>query len=741
MNVSRGSHPSPKVLAAFAVGKLSDGDSAAVAAHLEVCPACRRTAGSVPGESFVDHGKATQAAGNFAAPASSTVPAGGPAPVPAGLPPELAGHPRYRIVKELGRGGMGLVYQAEQTLMGRAVAIKVISKALLDHPDALERFRREIRAAAQLSHPNIVLAYEAEQAGDLHLLVMELVEGKSLAQVLGLKGSLPVAHACSYARQAALGLQHAHEKGMVHRDIKPQNLMLTRKGQVKILDFGLAKVASERRGGRGLTAVNTYMGTPDYSAPEQAADARSADIRADVYSLGCTLYCLLAGRPPFQEETDVKTILAHLEKEPPPLRGLRPDVPAELEAVVARMLAKDPARRYQTPAEAAAALAPFCKPGGGAAAVTSRVASPGRPTVVPGNSDRQAAKPKTSPVADPETEPRRPARAGAAKPAGKRWWLAGGAVAVLVAVALAALAAWQLAGVIFRVTTPAGVVVLEVEPAGAEISVDGQHRITVTGPDKDPIRIEVEEGKHELTVTKGGFVTQTKSFRVTKGEAVTLRVGLEAERQAKPKDPDPAPPAVTPKPAETARPAPPVPAGSPVVPPAGVPMTLPRNRWIELDPTTADTSSWAWGKPRRNVRNKTWENGVLSLDNGAVAFNAIQARDVSFRAQVNFIEGNNMALVVRSHHGEGGIYALFDKLDNGKMYIAVLDSKDSKVVNLKGPFFEFRVTAIGDQVTIQVNGDTVVEHRTNLLRVGHIEATAYDARGMFKDLEVKILDK
>jgi hypothetical protein len=271
---------------------------------------------------------------------------------------------------------MGVVYQARQTMMNRPVVIKVINQAVLEHPDALERFRREVRAAAQLSHPNIVTAYDAEQAGDLHMLVMEFVPGQSLAEVLHRQGPLPVTQACQYARQAALGLQHAHEQRTVHRDIKPQNLMLTPQGQVKILDFGLAKVVKEHRSKRPLTASHSYMGTPEYSAPEQATDARSADIRADLYSLGCTLYCLLAGRPPFREDTPVKTILAHLEKEPPPLPQLRPDVPAGLGAVVARLLAKDPARRYQTPAEVVQALAPFCKQAAKAAPFPTNLSPP-----------------------------------------------------------------------------------------------------------------------------------------------------------------------------------------------------------------------------------------------------------------------------------------------------------------------------------------------------------------------------
>ncbi len=286
---------------------------------------------------------------------------------PPDLPPELANHPRFRVVRELGRGGMGVVYQAEHRMMERRVALKVIRRALLDHPDALARFHAEVKAAARLSHPNIVAAYDAEQAGDLHLLVMEYVEGTDLARVLARKGPLAVAHACHFARQAALGLQHAHEQGMAHRDIKPQNLMLTPRGRVKVLDFGLARLRSEQGQTGGLTQQGAFMGTPEYVAPEQAADARAADIRADIYSLGCTLYALLTGNPPFAGDTALTVVLAHLQQEPPPLRTVRPDAPPELEAVVARMLEKDPARRYQTPAEVAQALAPFAKPGQAAA--------------------------------------------------------------------------------------------------------------------------------------------------------------------------------------------------------------------------------------------------------------------------------------------------------------------------------------------------------------------------------------
>ena len=282
---------------------------------------------------------------------------------------------------------MGIVYQAVQTLMDRTVAIKVINPSLLEHPDALARFQGEVKAAAKLDHPNIVRAYDADQVGKLHLLVMEFVAGVEPGRCRAtVEGPLSPALACHFIRQAALGLQHAFEQGMVHRDIKPGNLMLTPQGRVKILDFGLARLRSEKSKRKGLTELDSFLGTPEYVSPEQATDARTADIRADIYSLGCTLYFLLTGRPPFVEDTLVKVLLAQIEKEPPPLHELRADVPAELSAVAARMLAKDPARRYQKPVEVAQALMPFHQPDSkpslaGLAMPSPGVASPAKGTV------------------------------------------------------------------------------------------------------------------------------------------------------------------------------------------------------------------------------------------------------------------------------------------------------------------------------------------------------------------------
>jgi WD40 repeat protein len=232
-------------------------------------------------------------------------------------------------------------------------------------------------AAGRLSHPNVVIAHHAVQLGPTICLVMEYVEGSDLGQLLKERGPLPVAEACEYVRQAALGLQHAHEQGLVHRDVKPSNLLLTRAsgsqagGLVKVLDLGLARLGAtaEDDSATALTGDAVVMGTPDYMAPEQAGDAHAVDIRADIYSLGCTLYALLAGRAPFAGGQLAQKIAAHLSAEPARLEQVRSDLPAGLGAVVRRLMAKRPEQRYQTPAEVAAALAPFCGPVPGASTI------------------------------------------------------------------------------------------------------------------------------------------------------------------------------------------------------------------------------------------------------------------------------------------------------------------------------------------------------------------------------------
>ena len=341
MNAVQVPHPSQAQLAAFGLGKLDPEESAAVESHVAQCDCCCQLLKEVADDTLVamlrdkDTESESSAPGAMDDAGASTVDgtsdAGSgesgqvdPLEVDLDVPEELADHPRYQVERLLGKGGMGDVYQAQHRLMERTVAIKVINPEIVNRPEAVRRFQREVKAAARLSHPNIVTAYDAEQAGNLHLLVMEYVKGRDLAWFVKECGPLSVADACQCVRQAALGLEHARKCGMVHRDIKPQNLMATPEGEVKILDFGLAQLAREAvapgklGGGPGeLTDAHSMMGTPDYMAPEQAESARSADIRSDIYSLGATLYFLLAGQAPFAGRSVVEKLKAHAEEDPP----------------------------------------------------------------------------------------------------------------------------------------------------------------------------------------------------------------------------------------------------------------------------------------------------------------------------------------------------------------------------------------------------------------------------------------
>ena len=391
-------HPSDAILQTYFLGTLDDDSKRRVGEHLKSCRECLERASGLSSD---DTWSAT-----FLVRHKEFRPSEGPGlestlPYQPGdegattidvrkdlLPPGLANHPDYQILKELGRGGMGVVYLAHNQLMGRDEVLKVIGRGIIDRPGVMDRFLREIRAVAKLRHPNIVTAYTAFRNGESLVFAMEYVEGLDLARMVKARGPMPVAHACQFIQQAALGLEHAHEHGMVHRDIKPGNLMLSRnrdKALIKILDFGLARASHEntladlemgggedaRGAGFDLTGAGQMLGTPGYIAPEQIAASRSADIRADIYSLGCTLYYLLSGRPPFQAATVYEILRAHNLKDARPLNLVRSEVSSDLAALVARMMAKEPDQRFQTPAEVAQALTPFFK------RISSKAEAPG----------------------------------------------------------------------------------------------------------------------------------------------------------------------------------------------------------------------------------------------------------------------------------------------------------------------------------------------------------------------------
>jgi serine/threonine protein kinase/sugar lactone lactonase YvrE len=281
---------------------------------------------------------------------------------------------QYKVLEQIGAGGMGVVFLAEHRTMKRRAALKVLPGDRANDPESLERFYREARLVAALDHPNIVRAFDADQSGGIHFMAMEYVEGESLEQLVRRKGPLPAAEAADYVAQAACGLQHAHERGLVHRDVKPGNLLLEKGGTVKVLDLGLARLFADRSNlTRDLGGV--AIGTADYMAPEQALDSHDVDIRADVYSLGVTFYTLLTGKPPFAAESVTQKLLAHHMREPEPLAKVRPDLPAELAGVVARMMAKRPEDRYQEPAEVVEALEPWATARFVPASATQRIAT------------------------------------------------------------------------------------------------------------------------------------------------------------------------------------------------------------------------------------------------------------------------------------------------------------------------------------------------------------------------------
>lgn len=365
-------------------------------------------------------------------------------------PAELGPLAQYELLSVLGRGAMGTVYKALHTSLDKIVAVKVLAVGRLKDDQAIARFEREAKATARAEHAHIVRATDAGQYEGRYFLVMEYVDGLDLAQLLRNVGRLPAADACELVRQAALGLQYAHSKGMVHRDLKPSNLMLARNEDgpphVNILDLGLALlgVDPQASAGRELTGDGQVMGTFAYMAPEQASDSHEVDIRADIYSLGATLYRLLCGQTPLTDrpkDTPARRRMAVVTETPLSIARRRNDLPKGLPAVVDRMLARNPDERYATPAAVVAALTPFC---GGAdlaallqhAGAAQPIPRPGtlRPTTVQYGHKSSTDKP----ISAPGTQGVLRAAVAAVRyrlPSGQRrlLWLFGGAIGLLAA--------------------------------------------------------------------------------------------------------------------------------------------------------------------------------------------------------------------------------------------------------------------------------------------------------------------
>jgi curli biogenesis system outer membrane secretion channel CsgG len=362
--------PAAEELAAFRLGQLSSEGVENLAGHLEQCSECRARLEvlEAEGDALLEALRRPAESEPFSDEPgcrfalARVLSLGEPeADLPdGGLFPGRVGS--YRLIRPLGRGAMGCVYEALHTRLKRLVAVKLLSGRRGTDLPSLARFQREMEAIGKLDHPNIIRATDAGKVDGVPFLVMEFVDGPDLARVVKACGPFCTADACEVIRQAALGLQHAYEHGLVHRDLKPSNLLLGQGGVVKVLDLGLALFQGEHAPQEGLTATGQLLGTFDYMAPEQAEDTHTVDVRADLYSLGCTLYHFLAGRPPFAGEGQRSfrsKVRAHAETPPPPIDRSESPLPAKLETLLARLLAKDPTDRLATPAALADALAPF----------------------------------------------------------------------------------------------------------------------------------------------------------------------------------------------------------------------------------------------------------------------------------------------------------------------------------------------------------------------------------------------
>jgi serine/threonine protein kinase len=313
----------------------------------------------------------------------------------------LAGHFRgfflekYKLLEPIARGAMGLVYKAEHTVLRRIAAVKVLPRSAVKNRDAVDRFYREARATAQLQHENIVQVYDVSEQDGIHFIAMEFVPGQSLRNLIQTRSRLAPHEAAGIIRQIALGLEHAMQRGIIHRDIKPSNILVTPRGKAKILDMGLARFFGEAAEGSGsqlsLTHTGVFVGTVDYVAPEQAEDPRNADARSDIYSLGCTFYQSLTGQVPFPHGTAMQKLLKHHREEPVSICTLCPDVPEDLAALVRRMMAKNPAERFQRPGELAEMLRPFLRPR----------RTPGTPDASAGSGLRAAPPDRTPPLTAP----------------------------------------------------------------------------------------------------------------------------------------------------------------------------------------------------------------------------------------------------------------------------------------------------------------------------------------------------
>lgn len=424
----------------------------------------------------------------------------------------------YVLLEKIGHGGMGQVFQARHRRLDRLVAVKLLAPNVVKDPAAIARFQREVLAAAKISHPNIVVALDAGCANGAHFLVMEYVDGSDLSALVKKRGPFPVNQALHYVLQAAQGLAAAHAEGIVHRDIKPANLLLDKTGTIKILDMGLARLLDDAHGQSELTSTGAVMGTVDYIAPEQALNTKTADARADIYSLGCTLYFLLTGKAPYIGDSVMSRLLAHREQPIPSLCTARPDVSEAVDAVFQRMMAKSTAGRYQTMNELIADLSRLAR---GEPPALPPPASVFADSTGGDTGFNEFLKDITAESAAPRALSGRigSGAIAAAKTRRRLIWAAGLFAGLIL-----------LAGLAFSQRPKVGTLIVEVHDTGVRLEV-----LTAEGKVEAARKVNagtnalaLPAGRHRLRVTKEGFETLTRDFEIEAGGTQEIAAELVA---------------------------------------------------------------------------------------------------------------------------------------------------------------------------------------------------------------------
>ncbi|MCC9607843.1 protein kinase [Blastopirellula sp. JC732] len=665
---------------------------------------------------------------------------------------------RYVILDKIGEGGMGQVYKARHSRMDRDVAIKVLPREAMNKANGVERFYQEVQVAARLRHPNIVTAYDADEGEGLHFLVMEYVDGRDLSSIVHREGPLSPAKAVDCVLQAAQGLQYAHGVGLVHRDIKPANLLLNQAGVVKILDMGIARMQNDANSA-GLTQNGTIMGTVDYMSPEQAIDAKTVTPQADLYSLGCTLYYLLTGRPPFGGDSIMAKLLCHREQSPPSLMAIRSDVSPALEAIYQKCVAKSPADRYASAEELIADLEQIRPQLSDAAAplaykpVESNVDTSSTGIFATMIHATSAAIPGLTIDPGQKSQPA-PRRRGAAFYGG----------ALVIGLLLGSVVFFG-AGALFKLGTPNGTLVVEVDGEDYVAHLRGHELKLINEKTQDSLKITLLSTEETQSLPPGDykFAVETSSGLKTNVSALTVTSGAESKVQVYWEDAaavanipaEPAPPVSQTPTAMATNPAPfNSPSSAPSTPAVST-ATLSRDNddyaqgeWVSLLTSQAEVDRLiaAQENPPADYEQATFSDGILTTKETNVIFTPFTAKNLIFRARVKRHGGSNGILRIK----QGIEYGAFWTYPVTNFFIGknlpgggFQTLKRTQTPAAPPEFFEMAFVAIGRTLILYIDGKELFRLDRDEEPTDQVRLSIGTHRGhemQFKEIQVMVLD-